>query len=301
MPPGLEDGPWRPARNYLGLASEEAAWESAAAAVVPVPYEATTSFGRGTGEGPDALLEASHHLELYDDELDDEPYRRGIATLPAVELPDSGPGEALARLRSLYDELLETAGDRFLVAVGGEHSISSAPALAWHERLREPGFTVLQLDAHTDLRDRFRGTEWSHACVMRRILDGGVDRIVSVGIRSQDREERELVRERGLTVVYARELRREDWVERAVEALGDPVYLTFDVDFFDPALVPGTGTPEPGGGGWWDALDLLREVFRRRTVVGADVVELAPEPDSRVSAVVAAKLVYKLIGYRLDG
>lgn len=297
-PPGLEEGPWGPARSFLGLEGRDAAWETAAHLILPVPYEATTSFGRGAAEGPDAILEASHHLETYDEELDEDPSRAGIATLPSVSLPDAGPEAAHRALRDLYGRLLETAEGRFPVLLGGEHSVSSAPVLEWRERLASPDFTVLQLDAHTDLRDSFRGTPWSHACVMRRVLDGGVERVVPVGIRSQSREERELIRERGLPSFHASELRREGWVGRVVEALGDPVYVTIDVDFFDPALVPGTGTPEPGGGSWWDALDLLREVFRRRTVVGADVVELAPEPDSHVSEAVAAKLVYKLIAYR---
>lgn len=297
LPPALADRAWAPPTgNFLGLAPEEARWADAAAVVLPVPYEATTSFGAGAREGPDAVLRASHHLELYDEELDAEPHREGVCTLPALELTGRGPGRAVAELAELYEVLLEEAGDRLVIALGGEHSISSAPALAWHDRL-DGDLSVLQLDAHSDLRDSYGGTPWSHACVMRRILERTPE-IVAVGVRALTREEREVVRERGIMTVFAEEMRRPGWVEKAVEGLRDNVYVTFDVDFFDPSLVPATGTPEPGGGDWWQALDLVRAVFRERNVVGADVVELAPRAGDRASAVVAAKLVHKMIGYR---
>lgn len=296
LPPALAGRDWAPpAGSFLGLEGEGTRWENAAAVVLPVPYEATTSFGAGAREGPEALLRASRHVELYDEELDAEPHEAGICTLPAVELTGQGPGEAVRELAELYGDLLEAAGDRLVIALGGEHSLSSAPAAAWHERLGGD-LSVLQLDAHSDLRDVYGGTPWSHACVMRRILER-TSEIVAVGIRALTREERDVIRERGILTVFAEELRRPGWVERAVEGLRDNVYITFDLDFFDPALVPATGTPEPGGGDWWQALDLLREVFRRRNVVGADVVELAPRPGESASAVVAAKLVYKMIAY----
>lgn len=278
------------------MEGEEPDWEDARHLVLPVPYERTTSWGGGTRDGPAAILDASGHLEGYDEELDAEPWRDGVCTLPPVELAAEDPGEAVAELRRLYDALLKAAGDRFVVALGGEHGLSSAPALAWHDRVGER-LSVLQVDAHTDLRDRYGGTRWSHAAVMRRVLER-TDRIVSVGIRSTSAGEREVARRHGLTVVFAEELREEGWVEKAVSALTDDVYLTFDVDFFDPSLVPGTGTPEPGGGDWWQALDLLRAVFRERNVVGADVVEVAPVGGDRASPFVAAKLAYKMIGYR---
>ena len=203
-------------------------------------------------------------------------------------------------------DLLEAAGERFVVGLGGEHSIASAPATAWIDRL-DGDLSVLQFDAHSDLRDQYHGTPWNHACVMRRILEHA-DRgaglagsgIVQVGIRALTAEERGVIRNRGLTTVFAHEMQRDGWVERAVEGLGDNVYITFDVDFFDPALMPATGTPEPGGGDWWDALALLRAVFAERNVVGADVVELAPRRGEEASAFTAAKLVYKMIGLRSE-
>lgn len=296
LPPDLPDGSWAPPPgNFLGLEEEWARWEDAAAVVLPVPYEATTSFGAGAREGPEALLRASRYVELYDEELDAEPHRLGICTLPPLELTGEGPEQAVRELRDVYRGVTEAAGDRIVVALGGEHSLSSAPALAWHQRLGDD-LSVLQLDAHSDLRDSYHGTPWSHACVMRRILDRTPE-IVAVGVRALTRKEREVIREHGIRTIFAEELRRPGWVEKAVEGLRENVYITFDLDFFDPSLVPATGTPEPGGGDWWQALDLLRAVFRERNVVGADVVELAPRPDDRASAVVAAKLVYKMIGY----
>ncbi len=219
----------------------------------------------------------------------------GICTTPAIDLSMAGPQPAIAQLRALYDDLLETAGDRFVIGLGGEHSISSAPATAWVDRLAGD-VSILQFDAHTDLRDSYHGTPWNHACVMRRILER-TSNIVSVGIRALTIEERTIIREHDLTVIFAHEMRGQDWVGRALEALGNDVYITFDVDFFDPSLVPATGTPEPGGGDWWDAMDLLSTVFRERRVVGADVVELSPRRGEEASAFTAAKLVYKMIGF----
>lgn len=294
-PPGLGDVDWAPTRNFLGLDEGDSAWESAAAVVLPIPYEATTSWGTGTRYGPEAILDASRYVELYDEELDDEPYRGGVCTLPAIELTHAGPEAAVAELQRLYARLLEAAGARFVVGLGGEHSISSAPAAAWIDRLGDE-LSVLQLDAHADLRAAYHGSPWSHASVMRRILDR-TGNIVAVGIRSLTAEEAALIRQRGIVTVFAEELRRPGWVERAVDALRQNVYITFDVDFFDPSLLPGTGTPEPGGGDWWQALDLLRAVFAERNVVGADVVELAPRHGDLASPMTTAKLVYKLIGY----
>ncbi|MCY3600327.1 MAG: agmatinase [Gemmatimonadetes bacterium] len=279
-------------------------WEAARAVILPIPYEATTSWGTGTRDGPAAIIEASRYIEWYDEELDREPYEIGVCTLPSIDLGTVGPEPAIARLRALYDDLLEAAGDRFIIGLGGEHSISSAPAVAWADRLGGD-LTILQFDAHTDLRDRHHDSPWNHACVMRRVLehrpDGGnradAADIVAVGIRALTREERDIIREHRVEVVYAHEMRRAGWVERAVKALGENVYITFDVDFFDPSLMPATGTPEPGGGSWWDALDLLSRVFGERNVVGADIVELAPRRGEEASAFTAAKLAYKMIGF----
>lgn len=297
VPPELDGHAWAPPENFLGVPVENARWEGARTVILPVPYEATTSYGPGTREGPRSILQASRYVELYDEELDAEPHERGIHTLPPLELTSAGPGEAVAELRDLYDRLLDASGERFVVMLGGEHSLSSAPVVAWADRL-EGDLSVLQFDAHSDLRESYHGTPWNHACVMRRILERDVG-VVGVGIRALTAEERAVIRDRELVTVFAEELRGDGWVEKALAGLSENVYVTFDVDFFDPSLLPATGTPEPGGGGWWEALDLLRAVFRERNVVGADVVELSPRPDEAASGVVAAKLVYKMIGYRL--
>ena len=296
LPSSLAGHAWGQHRSYLGVPELEAGLPDAACVILPVPYEATTSWGGGTRGGPEAFLEASRYLELYDEELDEEPCRRGVATLPPLELTAGGPAAAVAELRAAYEALLRETDGTFVVTVGGEHTITSAPALAWHERLGGE-LSVLQLDAHADLRDSYHGTPWSHACVMRRILEH-TSEVVAVGVRSLTREERDVARDRDVTTLFAEELREEGWVERAVGALGPNVYLTFDLDFFDPSLLPATGTPEPGGGDWWQALDLLRVLFRERNVVGADIVELAPREGHEASATVAAKLAYKMIGYR---
>ena len=300
MPRALAGHAWTDRRNFLDLPPELCRWETAGVVILPIPYEATTSWGTGTREGPAAIIEASRYIEWYDEELDREPHEIGVCTLPSIDLGTVGPEPAIAKLRALYDDLLEAAGDRFVIGLGGEHSISSAPATAWVDRL-DGNLTILQFDAHTDLRDRHHDSPWNHACVMRRVLEyraagANAADIVAVGIRALTLEERDVIRDHGLEVVFAYEMRRPGWVERAVEALGENVYITFDVDFFDPSLIPATGTPEPGGGSWWDALDLLARVFRERNVVGADIVELAPRPGEEASAFTAAKLAYKIMG-----
>jgi agmatinase len=231
-------------------------------------------------------------VELYDHELDAEPYRVGIHTHPMVELTAAGPEAALAELRERYAEVC--AGGQFVIMLGGEHTITQVPALYWAARLNDD-LGILQFDAHADLRDSFHGTRWSHACVMRRV----VDRVkpVGVGIRAIDLEEKRLIDELGLTMVYGDELGAPEWMDRVMAALPENVYISFDVDFFDPALVPATGTPEPGGGTWGQAMALLRRVFVEKNVVAADVVELAPLPGIVAPDFLVAKLVYKMVGY----
>ena len=293
------DIPWEVPDTFLGLEGEAADLSTAGAVVLPVPYEATVSYGGGTREGPAAILAASRQVELFDRELGGEPAQRGIHTLPALELTREGPAAAMEELGEIYGRLLDEVGDRFLVALGGEHSIS-APMILAHARRRRGRLSVLQLDAHADLRDGYQGSPWSHASFAFRCLDEAD--FVQVGVRSVCAEEEELIRSRsGITTVWADEMWEDDgWMERALEALGESVYLTVDLDYFDPSLVPSTGTPEPGGGDWYRTLRFLRKVFRERTVVGCDVVELAPSPGQHASDFLAAKLAYKLMGYRFE-
>ncbi len=298
-PPGLEGLPWSLPRRFLGLDDEASAWDGARAVVLPVPYECTTSWGGGTRWGPDHILEASRYIELHDQELDRETADIGIHTLPPLELTRAGPEAAMAELESAYGRLISRLEGRFPVMLGGEHSISAPPIRAWAAAL-DRRVTVLQLDAHADLRESHEGTGASHASAMARVLDHAD--VVAVGVRGISSEEVAVARSRpGVHLIYADRMWEDDaWMDEALERLRDPVYLTFDVDYFDPALVPSTGTPEPGGGDWYRTLRFLRRVFREREVVAADVVELAPVPGLRAPDFLAAKLVYKLIGYRFD-
>ncbi len=293
MPAGLESLPWGPPETFLGLPETEVSFERASAVVLPVPYEATVSYMGGTRFGPRAMLHASRFLELYDHELDCEPYRAGVYTLPELMLSGAGPEAAMSQLGAAIELLLDAG--KFVVMLGGEHSISG-PVILAHAARRQPNtLSVLQLDAHADLRREYEGTPYSHACVMHRVHDKV--QLVPVGIRSLTAEERELARAHGIPTLFGHELGHDGWIERTLEALGDHVYITFDVDYFDPSLMPSTGTPEPGGGAWYPTLQLLERVFREKHVVGCDVVELAPLPNLVAPDVLAAKLAYKLIAF----
>lgn len=302
VPESLRELEWELPHNFLGLDEEASDFDRARAVILPVPYEATVSYGAGTGAGPDAILEASRYIELYDQELDAEPYEVGIATLPALHLTGAGPQEAIGELRAAYDRLLDAAPGKFVITLGGEHSISSAPALAWADRLAREGrrLTVLQFDAHTDLRPEYEGSRYSHASVMSRVHEQGVD-LVAVGVRALTREERELARRAdNIHLFLADDIHTgEAWMDDVLARLGEDVYISFDVDGFDPSLVPATGTPEPGGLTWYPVLKLLRRVFRERNVHACDVVELAPIPGFAAPDVLVAKLVYKMIGYKI--
>jgi len=287
---------YAPYLSFLGLPPPLNPAEAARAAVLPIPYDLTTSYQPGARRGPIAILEASTHLETFDDELVCETWERvGIATLPAVAPDTTGPAATLARIAAAAAEVL--ASGRFLIGLGGEHSVT-AP-LVQATRVRHPALGVLQLDAHGDLRDAFEGSPHNHACVMRRLAEAGVP-LAQVGIRSLTSEEHAFIDEKGICTVYAHEAVLqpvESWLPRVLAALPDEVYVTVDLDAFDPSIMPATGTPEPGGLDWYRALAVLRGVAERRRIVGFDVVELAPMPGNVAPDFLAAKLVYKLLGY----
>ena len=301
VPEPLRHLPWELPHTFLGLDEDGSNFNDARTVILPVPYEATTSYGGGTAAGPGAIIEASRYIELYDQELDAEPWASGIATLPQLQLTGAGGAEAMAELRDAYDRLLDVAGDRFLLLLGGEHSLSGPPIQAWVDRLaaRDRTLSVLQIDAHTDLRPEYEGSPHSHASVMYKVHDQ-VDALVAVGIRALTHEEADLVAARdNLHVFYADHIHdSQDWIDDVVGRLGPDVYLTFDVDGLDPALVPATGTPEPGGLLWYPVLNLLRRVFAEKTVHAADIVELAPVPGLHAPDFLVAKLAYKMVGYR---
>lgn len=289
-----------PERNFLGLDGAQAELGNSSAVVIPVPYEATTSWGGGTRNGPDAILDASQFIELYDPEWDGEPSAHGVHTLSQVELTRESSTTAMEELEAEYGRILDRIDGRFPVLLGGEHSIS-APAIRAQAARCDGRLSILQLDAHADLRDGYQGAPWSHAAFAYRTLD--VADFVQIGLRGVSSEEVEVIRSRdGVTAIWAHEMPDDDrWMDRALAALSDPVYLTVDVDYFDPSLVPSTGTPEPGGPGWYETLRFLRRVFGEREVVGCDVVELAPVPGLHAPDFLVAKLIYKILGYRFEG
>ena len=296
LPAALSMLPWELPRVFLGTDGAKATHREAGTWVLPVPYEATASWGTDTRRGPQAIIDASRYVELYDQELECDPSEGGVYTFPALELERGAAGAAMAELERVFGLVLDAAAGRRVIMLGGEHSVS-APAILVHADRCGERLAVLQFDAHLDLRDTFDGSPWSHACAMGRVVDR-VD-LVSVGARGISAEEWRTAQERENVVVFTGEAMAEGdgWMNQALAALGDPVYLTFDVDFFDPSLVPSTGTPEPGGGNWRQATRLLRRVFAERRVVGVDVVEHAPIPGLAAPDFLVAKLVYKIIGY----
>jgi agmatinase len=279
-------------RVFAGLPLEHSSWEHAHVALLPIPYDLTTSYQAGTRRGPQAILEASLHVELYDEELKSEPYQLGVHTLPPLEPLASGPEAMSKRIEHVLQKVLDAK--KFPIVLGGDHSITPGVVRALVEKYGE--LSVLQLDAHADLRDSYQGTRYSHACVGRRVSE--IARLFQIGIRSLSSEEAECMSSSNVTTVFARELHRNAKAsDRVLNALSDPVYITLDVDVLDPSIMPATGTPEPGGLGWHTVLLLLRQVFEKHRVVGCDVVELAPIPGMTAPDFLVAKLVYKLIGY----
>lgn len=278
--------------NFLGLPHDMTDYRNARFAVLPVPYDSTTSYAVGTREGPRAIISASQQVELYDEALKRESLRDGVATLDPVTADVSGPE---ATLRNIYTAARKPVRDgKFLITLGGEHSISSALVRAVNEKHKK--LSVLQIDAHADLRDGYQGSPWSHAAVMRRVHDLGVD-AVAVGIRNYSKDEAKFIKSAGKKVFSARTCRESTtWIDEAVAGLSENVYVTIDIDGFDPAFAPGTGTPEPGGLDWYQVTDLLAAVAKKRTIVGADLVEVRPIPPNNVTEFLAAKLLYRLIG-----
>lgn len=282
--------------NFLNLPPEDSDIESAKVVVIPFPYEATTSYRGGTKEGPAAILTASAQVELYDDELDWNPYEVGVATTATVWPTRESYEAALQQIGDVTAAALDKG--LFPIVLGGEHAISLGPVRATLEKY--PDLAVLQIDAHADLRQEYEETIYSHASAMARLVDLGCP-LVQVGIRNISEGEMKWWREKKpSTIFWARDYcRGKHTVEEVLDALGDrPVYLTIDLDGLDPSVIPGTGTPEPGGLSWYQALDLLRPLLERKNVVGCDILELSPIAGENVSEFAAAKLIYKIIGYK---
>ena len=273
--------------HFLDLRAEFRDARRAAAAILPVPYDATSTWKKGADRGPAAILEASTQVELYDVESDTEPHLHGIVTLKPLTV--DGPPEAMAdAVQARVAGILRQ--DQLPVILGGEHSVTIGAVRAAAEAF--PELSVLQIDAHADTRESYEGSPCNHACVMARARE--LCPIVQVGIRSLDASERPHLDEE--RVFWAHEIGDGDrWMERAVSLLGPQVYVTIDVDGFDPSLMPATGTPEPGGMSWQQVTGLLGAVAASRRVVGFDVVELLPQPGDHACDFLAAKLVHRFL------
>ncbi len=286
--------------NFLGLPPPASDFAPARVLVLPIPYEATVSYGGGTARGPEAILTASQQVELYDREYDTEvALAYGVHTLPPLRLPDD-PAAAVAAITQATAQAAATG--KLVVGLGGEHTVSAGFGAGLLQALGGP-ITVVQIDAHADLRDEYEGTPYSHACVMRRLLDHPeVEQLLQFGIRSVCPEEVALVRSypERVRLWYAEEVHAGGWrAELGARLAGKRVFLTIDVDGLDPAIVPATGTPEPDGLTWTETLDIVRLVGDTATVVGLDCVELAPTPGLHAADFAVAKLVYKAISYAL--
>lgn len=279
------------AGRFAGLPDEFANLQYAKIVLLPVPFDKTTTYQKGSDLGPEALIEASRNLELYDIETNFEVYEEGIHTAEPVSCPTSE-----AMIANVYHSVSNFLKDgKFVVTVGGEHSISPAPIRAYAEKY--PGLSVLQLDAHADLQPAYEGNPLSHASAMSRVKEiPNVSNLVAVGIRSMSVDELEFM-DKNLTYFAHDIWDNEDWMDQVVGNLADTVYVTLDLDVLDPSLLPSTGTPEPGGLEWYPMLKLLKKVAAAKKIVGFDIVELCPKSTDKSSDFLAAKLIYKMLSY----
>jgi N1-aminopropylagmatine ureohydrolase len=268
-------------------------FDNARVVILPIPLDRTTSYVSGTRNGPHEILVASSHMEIWDEETQTDVHGIGICTLPEMELPFATMDEVMAEIRRVTSELVSRG--KFPFILGGEHSITGPIVAAVAKK--HPGLSVLQIDAHADLRDCYMGTPHNHACAMRRVLDSA--KVTQVGVRSLSTEEAEAIGSLKTTIFYDYNMRQDPkWIERVVESLSDTVYITIDCDGLDPAIMPAVGTPEPGGLSWYETLAVLRRVIESKAVVGCDLVELCPIPGNVSPTFLCAKLMYKILTYK---
>jgi len=275
--------------NFGGLDKEFLSYEDSSIAVLPIPFDKTSSWMKGSERGPKAIIEASMNMELYDLETNYEVYKKGIFT--SEEILSNNSEEMIKRV---YDRATELIKDgKFIVALGGEHTVAF-PVIKAHNNIFDD-ISILQLDAHSDMRDSYLGNKYSHACVMARVKEIN-DNIVAVGIRSLDSSELDNIDKNN--TFFARDIHNtKNWIREAVSKLNKNVYISIDLDVFDPSIMPSTGTPEPGGLKWYPVIRLLREVCANKNVIGFDVVELCPT-ENKAPNFLAAKLIYKLLSYK---
>lgn len=289
---GIPANPW----SFAGLDGPSADLQTAAIAVLPVPYDATTSYRSGARDGPKAIIDASRFLELYEPDLDLEPSQWGIATLPEIEPDVSSPERTIDRVAQAVGALADMG--KTVAMLGGEHSLTVGAVRALQQR--HPDLSVLQLDAHADMRDEYMGSPYSHASAMRRVREI-TSTVVQAGVRSISQEERDYLRGQEIDIpIYTQgDLTDARAVEELIAPLTGNVYITIDLDALDPSIMPAVGTPEPGGLLWEETLNILRAVAGRARIVGFDVVELAPAEGPAHAAFTAARLAYKLMGYAM--
>lgn len=282
--------------NFLAIEKEYSNFKDSKIVILSAPFEKTVSYGKGTKKGPKEIIKASHYVEFYDEELDRELcFDKGVCTLPPLKLGKLSPKKALDLIYQSTLDLIKQ--DKFVVTLGGEHSISYAPIKAHLESFKN--VSIIQVDAHSDLRDSYQGSKYSHASVMARVAELTKD-ITQIGIRAQCIEESKFIKENGIKTFYARDIRlgkHDNWIQKVVNGLNENVYITFDVDGFDPSFLPATGTPEPGGMMWDEIMNLFALIGKNRNIIGIDVVELAPDEKYPLSAFNTAKLTYKLLNY----
>lgn len=282
--------PW----NFLALEDSISNYEFSKAVILPIPYESTVSYGAGTRGGPGAIIMASRQVETYDREFGCEPCSLGIATLGELEQASSGPDQMILKIEDAASQIL--ADSKFLLTLGGEHSITS-PLVKAH-KAKYPNLTVLQFDAHTDLRPEYQGTLHSHACAMSRVWE--ICDFVSIGVRSFCGSENEKRAQTEGRLASAKEIHANPQLfSKLLSMLSSDIYITFDLDGFDPSVMPAVGTPEPGGLLWDETLEMIKTVAKTKNIVGADIVELAPIPGITYPDFAAARLAYKMISYAL--
>lgn len=262
---------------------------------MPIGYEGTTTYQKGCASGPDAIIEASQQVEMFDEQLTGEFYQAGIYTHPAIDFMEADtPEQAQERIFNAADPLFQAG--QCVISLGGEHSITAGLVRAAQRKW--PDLCVLHFDAHADLRASYHDSLYNHACVMRRVFDMGVP-FVSVGIRSYCRDQHEFITANAIGLIPPRRVYQDlsGVINEVLGRLGEHVYITFDIDALDPAFAPGTGTPEPGGLNYFDVLAILEQVGRTKTMVGGDMVEVMPLADTQITEFTAARLVYKMIAY----
>lgn len=278
--------------TYAGIDEKYAGSNKSKIVLVPVPYDGTSTWGKGSDKGPEAFLQASENMELYDIETDTEVYKQGIYLADAIT-ENSSPDAMVTTVHEVIKEFIKR--NKFVTLIGGEHSVSIGAIRAFNECYDD--LTVLQLDAHADLRKTYDGSKYNHACALYEANE--TTNLVQVGIRSMDAAEKSIMNEDN--VFFAHDMATDNyWMDNAINLLSDNVYITFDLDALDPSIMPSTGTPEPGGLFWYETLEFLRKVFEEKNVVGFDIVELCPNQYDKSSDFLAAKLYYKMLSYKFQ-